>query len=227
MKLHIDGRSVEMPAGATVLSLWTYDTFYYSGRNATWPIPWSRSADLFDPDSNSFTSALPATMTSGRSLHTATLLTDGRVLIAGGFSGSVVLSTAELFDYSGGSFASVSSMNMPRGYHTSTLLSNGKVLIAGGVPTTHTAELFDPGSGTFIPTLSTMTVARYTHTATLLSNGKVLLAGGLVDGAPTDAAELLESQSPALRRRTRTPSHQPAVIPASSLILPKILDDLS
>ena len=72
-----------------------------------------------------------------------------------------------------------------RYWHTATLLPNGKVLVAGGTddtnypPTTYlsSAELYDPGSGTWTATGSLLT-ARQLHTATLLPSGKVLVAGG-------------------------------------------------
>src|SRR5215469_1445456 len=70
------------------------------------------------------------------------------------------------------SFTVISPMSTLRSDHTATLLSNGKLLVAGGAFIS-TAELFDPGTGTWKPTGS-MTTNRGLHTATLLSNGKVL-----------------------------------------------------
>ena len=177
----------------------------YNG-NISGPFPaqpaWNNSADQFDPASNTFTPS-SAIMTSGRSLHTATLLTDGRVLIAGGYSGRAVLNATELFDYSFGSFAASGSMNAGRLYHTATQLPNGKILIAGGTGaqvTVGAAELFDPEFGTFSVLPSAMNWPRYAHTATSLGNGKVLIAGGLVgttllDLAPSDKAELFDPGS--------------------------------
>ena len=68
-------------------------------------------------------------------------------------------------------------MSTARTRHTATLLNNGIVLIAGG-DAQGTAELFDPTTQTFIPTLWTLTVARSGHTATLFTDDSVLLAGG-------------------------------------------------
>jgi hypothetical protein len=107
---------------------------------------------------------------------TATLLGDGRVLIAGGRTAdNSLLASAELYDPSAGTFSLRSQMSTSRGGHTATLLADGRVLIAGGAELP-SAELFDPVTGTFAATGS-MTTQRAGHTATLLSDGRVLLAG--------------------------------------------------
>src|SRR5438874_8563442 len=83
--------------------------------------------------------------------HTATLLQNGKVLVAGGGNSgsSPFLSTAELFDPANGNWSATGSMGSPRAYHTATMLPNGKVLVAGGFGATTylaTAELYDPAS---------------------------------------------------------------------------------
>lgn len=120
-------------------------------------------------------------MTDTRAAHTATLLPDGKVLIAGGFAnGQSRLARAELFDPAQKTFASIGNMNVSRAGHTATLLPNGKILIAGGYNGDYlaSAELYDPGARTFTPA-NTMHTARSGHVAVLLPNGKVLLAGGV------------------------------------------------
>ncbi len=112
--------------------------------------------------------------------HTATLLPNGKVLVAGGASSTGNMTLAELYDPNSGTWTPTGSMTVGRAGHTATLLPNGKVLVAGGLvgPTIlQSAELYDPSSGTWTPTGS-MSVARFSHTATLLPNGKVLVAGG-------------------------------------------------
>ncbi len=113
-------------------------------------------------------------MTRPRELHTATLLTDGRVLITGGIGGE---ETAELYDPATGTFSATGSMTTWREAHTATLLTDGRVLIVGGLQGDTSAELLDPETGRFTATGS-MTVARQWHTATLLAGGRVLIAGG-------------------------------------------------
>ncbi|MBI1801849.1 MAG: hypothetical protein HY259_03560 [Chloroflexi bacterium] len=129
--------------------------------------------------SNSVVTAI-AGMTASRAAHTATLLPDGQVLIAGGFDAEHGLSSAELFDPATRTFSPTGPMSVARYSHTATLLPNGKVLIAGGYNGDYlsSAELYDPAARQFIPA-GQMTVARHDQLAVLLSSGKVLLVGGV------------------------------------------------
>ena len=125
-------------------------------------------------------------LNTARESHTATLLPNGMVLVAGGFNnGFVSVASAELYDPANGTWTVTGSLATARGGHTATLLPNGKVLVAGGVDLSNalsSAELYDPASGTWSATGS-MGMARYDHTATLLPNGLVLVAGGGGDSA--------------------------------------------
>lgn len=133
--------------------------------------------------SNTWKSVGP--MTTERADHTATLLNDGRVLIAGGFKGEgkyfTVLSSAEIFNPAINSFISVGSMSVPRTFHTATLLNDGRILITGGTDNNglalNSAEIFNPATNSF-SSVGNLTTGRFYHTATLLNDGKILIAGG-------------------------------------------------
>ena len=122
-------------------------------------------------------------MTVRRATHTATLLPDGRVFVAGGLAGGGGVASTEIFDPATATFANGVNMSVGRAGHTATLLSNGKVLIAGGYNGSYlaSAELYDPRANSFTP-VRAMNVARSGHVATLLPNGKVLLVGGVGTG---------------------------------------------
>src|SRR5688572_13122070 len=107
-------------------------------------------------------------MAMARQHHTATLLPNGKVLVAGGDDGSFdSLSSAELYDPATGTWTNTGPMNTARRDHTATLLSNGKVLVAGGgwdvnAQSFNGAELYDPITGTWTNT-GAMTIRRATH----------------------------------------------------------------
>jgi len=137
------------------------------------------SAEIFDPETNTFTPTRD--MNAPRDGHTATLLPNGQVLIAGGWNQTGRTSTAELYDPQTGKFEYTGSMMAPRQGLTATPLKNGQVLIAGGDSARNApqliAELYDPATKTFTPT-GRLNNGRTAHTSTLLNDGTVLLVGG-------------------------------------------------
>src|SRR5438874_816593 len=137
---------------------------------------------------------ITGSLATARNGHTATLLPNGKVLVAGGRNGNSILASAELYDPASGTWSATGSLATARAFHTATLLPNGKVLVAGGG--NNSAELYDPASGTWSATGSLAT-ARAFHTATLLLNGKVLIVAGEGNGAPfvLASAELYDPAS--------------------------------
>lgn len=148
-----------------------------------------------------------------RSFHTATLLQDGRVLVAGGQS---YLNSSEIYDPASGVWsATTGTMAYGREKHTATLLPNGKVLVAGGYSGSSSissrAEIFDPATGLWTLTGS-MRTNRYGHAATLLDNGRVLVTGGFIGNGNMITAEVYDPTSgtwseinpPTINRRYHT-----------------------
>jgi len=126
-------------------------------------------------------------MSTARAAHTATLLPNGKVLVAGGDNIPYNYPfSAELYDPVTGTWTTTGSLNTPRDFHTATLLTNGQVLVAGGfcygLGVLASAELYDPASGTWTTTGS-LNNAREFHAATLLTNGLVLVEGGGLSSA--------------------------------------------
>jgi hypothetical protein len=146
------------------------------------------------PSGGSWT--LTGSLNSGRFEYTATLLSNGVVLVAGGFdSNNHVLASAELYDPASGSWTATGGLNTARADHTATLLANGMVLVAGGVDSSGdsaSAELYDPMSGSWTLTDS-LNTTRADHTATLLPNGMVLVAGGVDSSGVLASAELYDA----------------------------------
>jgi IPT/TIG domain/Galactose oxidase, central domain len=147
------------------------------------------SAEIFDAATGTFRAT--GSMIQTRRRHTATLLSDGRVLVAGGYSDAIcTTASAELFDPATGTFSSSGTMLTERVFHTATLLKSGEVLMAGGsngcAPDAPDdppwdplfVEVYDPGSGSF-QAGSGMNTTRIGHAAIPLGNGKVLILGGI------------------------------------------------
>ena len=173
-----------------------------------------KNTDLFDPGTGFF-SVGPSTL-DYRHNATATLLGNGKVLIAGGITNDVNhtrLATAELYDPVANSFAYTGSMHAARDFHVAAPLPNGNVLVAGGGNGSgialNSAEIYSPATGTFTLLAATMNERRDDATATLLTNGKVLIVGGVNQDVPSGTAELFDytNNTFTLVGATITPRH--------------------
>jgi hypothetical protein len=140
-----------------------------------------KTAELYDPVTQTFALAAPTQggMTVPRAGHTATLLQDGRVLIAGG----ELDGTVEIYDPGGDVFIPiVAPWNILRTDHTATLLPSGMVMFAGGLDLSgypqNTISLYDPATGALWNNVSPMSSCRSSHSASLLPDGRVLISGG-------------------------------------------------
>ena len=138
-------------------------------------------AELYDPLTGTWTATGPMVGGGG----TATLLRDGKVLVAG-------VAGAQVYDPASGTWTATGKMvsGASHAADTATLLADGKVLVAG----VDGAQLYDPTSGTWFAT-GKMNTPRYYATATLLPDGKVLAAGGFVFDIAMDSAELYDPKT--------------------------------
>lgn len=137
-----------------------------------------------------------SSMTTARTEHTATLLQNGQVLVAGGQGNFGAPSSAELWNPANGAWTATGSLGTARYSHTATLLPDGKVLVTGGEGAGSnlflaTSELYDPTARTWATT-GPLNTARMAFTATLLNNGKVLVAGGFGYSNALSSAELYD-----------------------------------
>ena len=179
--------------------------------------------EFYDPAKGTWTAGPMITnlLPALRSGHTATMLTDGKVLIAGGDAAGSV----ELYDPAIGKWTKTGSLNTARGSHTETLLRNGKVLIVGGNGSglyLSSAELYDPATGAWT-NAGALSVNTIGHTATLLQNGKILVAGGEGDRGHLARAELYDSAAdkwmPTGRLITPRAAHTATLLPNGKVLV--------
>ena len=148
-------------------------TVLVPGRRTTCP-----TAEIYDPATGRFAPTGPThTIVDA---FTATLLFDGRVLIAGGIDRTgTTVADVEIFDPTTGVFTPTGSMRDARFWHTAARLGDGRVPIAGGTGGTgvvETAEIYDPATERFTPTPAP-TGRRVAATAQVLPDNNVLLLG--------------------------------------------------
>lgn len=147
--------------------------------------PPTATTELYDPLTGNWERT--GAMGVARYRHTATLIDQGRVLVAGGSPGerneSAGLDSTELYDVATGRWAPEASMSAPTSKHTATLLENGDVLVAGGWNggPLSSAELYDVRSAKWEPA-GILASPRDSHAATNLNDGRVLVVGGVQGG---------------------------------------------
>src|SRR5213593_933619 len=123
--------------------------------------------------------SLVGSMSQFRRVHTATLLTNGQVLVAGG-TPFAEAATSEIYDPFTTTWTNSGPLTRGRAFHTATLLQDGRVVVTGGQTANQllaSTELYDPPSGRWIGA-GVLNEACEAHTATLLNSGLVLIAGG-------------------------------------------------
>jgi len=152
------------------------------------------TVDVFDPATSTMSAAAP--MGTARNGHSATLLPNGKVLVAGGdvAPNGATLASAELYDPTKNTWAPAAATNQARAHHAGILMGNGKVFVTGGdgglqTPIPSGSEVYDPGTNTWTAAQTFYGLRPYGPTATVLSDGRVLVYGGVEQVQPGNAAE--------------------------------------
>jgi len=179
-----------------------------AGGNFMQPVA-TDTTEIYDPLTQAFT---PGPLLSNpRTGHSATLLSDGRVLLAGGLDGtSIATATVDIFDPATGGITAAAPMLTARSTHRATLLDDGRVLVTGGfadwsAPLTNfvarlntaiqSAEIYDPVTNLWTP-LPDMASRRAGHSQVKLADGTVLVISGISGGAVTGQPPFGSGQVP-------------------------------
>jgi hypothetical protein len=167
----------------------------------TWTV--LATAEVYDPASGTFSPT--GNLITPRYSHSASLLANGKVLIAGGYDSNLkILASAEIYDPATGSFSATGNMNVPRAdgvpvANNSLLLGTGKVLVFEGIATCSTAELYDPSLGTFSFSTTPPEYCQAFASGVLLSNGLAFIPGGDIEsgsyGQITNKTRLFDPQT--------------------------------
>lgn len=218
------------------------------------PIGARPAAEVYDPATNEWTPLQPmatdgatsANTSFSRRHHTATMLANGRLLIAGGEpsratdGGADLLATAGVYDPSANTWTRTGDLTAGRGGHTATLLPDGKILVVGGQTggargyraefaasrrAPGTADLFDPATNQWSPAAAPVE-ERSSHTATALGDGRLLVVGGDgqtgADVAPLASAERYDPAAgvwTSFRMTTPRSRHAAVLLPDGTVLV--------
>lgn len=170
---------------------WSNETGLFTGMDAT------STVEIYDPVKQTFQRT--ASLRLPRASHRATVLSDGRVLVTGGYTPRGSLTSVEIFDPIREEWTLVRGrMQVGRSAHSAVLLRDGRVFIAGGFDANQASgsvEIFDPQTGFFDPIADSMTVPRGDHETLLLSDGKIVIFGGRDRISPMSGENASEEQN--------------------------------
>lgn len=186
----------------------------------------SSDAEIYDPDKDAWSAT--EVLRYGGIGQTATLLLDGKVLVAGGGNHRQSQPFSFTYDPTLNSWSTTTApMLSGRIGHTATLLPSGNVLVAGGatfpLPATPSEELYDPTANVW-SAAAVMTSARTGHTATLLPNGKVFVVGGYATTSNTIASPEIydpgtNTWSPASSMAIARNQHTASLLPNGKILV--------
>ena len=172
----------------------------FTGNLTTNAQPQLNSAEIYDPASGTWSAAGP--MAVRRALHSAILLRDGRVLVAGGRTCpsappvacdfTAFTNTAEIYDPATNAFTPTGNMAVPRHTTDATMLADGRVLVPAGFggPSTgwDSADVYDPSTGTWTAT-GPLAIGRSRQGAVTLPDGRAIVAGGFTGNNTAEVYE--------------------------------------